>query len=402
MSILIGHPTGNPNSHNAALAYVEAGLIECFCVSWMPSTATIELLSRVKLLRPLAQRLGRRQFPPLLDAPKIEGRVAEVRRLLMQASGLVLDRSADHRNRWLMQTMAREARRPAVKAIHSYEDCSLWPFAEARRLGKACIYDLPTCYYPVWVNTRSVIARKYSDWLPHSSGEHDDARLEQKSKELQLADLTFVASRYVESTVRDFFPDKSTARVPYGVDAEFWTPGRDKKAEGPLRFIYAGQVSLRKGVPLLIEAWSKAELRDAELVIVGTWALAESKRRSLPPGVKWNPPCSWQVLRDLYQHSDVFVFPSFSDGFGLVLLEAMASGLPVIVSEASGGPDITTEDCGRIFPGGDLERLVDLLRWFGRHRDELSTMSGAARARAEHFTWSRYRGLLANAAMQFA
>ena len=45
-----------------------------------------------------------------------------------------------------MRTMARECHRSTVTAVHAYEDCSLWPFMEAKRLGKACVYDLPTCY----------------------------------------------------------------------------------------------------------------------------------------------------------------------------------------------------------------------------------------------------------------
>src|SRR5215469_8850792 len=88
MSILFGHPTGNPNSHNAALAHLEAGLLECFCVPWMPSTATIRALSLVQPLRPLAQRLARRQFGPLSRVPKVQGRAGEVCRLLTRASGL--------------------------------------------------------------------------------------------------------------------------------------------------------------------------------------------------------------------------------------------------------------------------------------------------------------------------
>ena len=46
-----------------------------------------------------------------------------------------------------MRTMARECHRSTVKAVHAYEDCSLWQFLEAKRLGKACIYDMPICYY---------------------------------------------------------------------------------------------------------------------------------------------------------------------------------------------------------------------------------------------------------------
>jgi len=210
---------------------------------------------------------------------------------------------------------------------------------------------------------------------------------------MALADLTFVASRYVEASIREFYPHKDLARIPYGIDAEFWTPGPTKQPE-PLQLIYAGNVTVRKGMPLLIEAWSKAGLRDAELTLVGSWGLADSRRRSLPPGIRWFSPCSSQALRDRYRESHVFVFPSYSDGFGLALLEAMACGLPAIASEATIGPEIVTADCGFIFPPGDMDRLVELLRWFDRHRDQLPVMGRQARAQAVRWTWSNYRSLV--------
>jgi glycosyltransferase involved in cell wall biosynthesis len=173
------------------------------------------------------------------------------------------------------------------------------------------------------------LGRTYSDWISSQrSRVVHEMRLKQKRQEMALADLTFVASRYVEATIREFYPHKNIARIPYGVDSEFWRPGASNEQPGPLRFIYAGNVSVRKGMPLLIEAWSKAGLRDAELALVGSWGLADSKRRSLPRGIRWFPPCSSQALRDRYRQSHVFVFPSYSDGFGLALLEAMACGLP--------------------------------------------------------------------------
>src|ERR1700730_777471 len=398
MSILFGHPTGNPNSHNAALAHLEAGLLECFCVPWMPSTATIRALSLVQPLRPLAQRLSRRHFAPLSQVPMVQGRLSEARRLLSRAWGMGGDDDYDEGNRWLMRTMAHECRRSTVRAVHAYEDCSLWQFMEARRLGKACIYDMPICYYAAWGKTQSELLRKYPDWLPHEwSPSAHDGRLEQKRQEMALADLTLVPSRYVEATIREFYPHKEIALAPYGVEVEFWTPGPTNKPARPLRFIFAGHVSLRKGAPLLIEAWSKAELRDAELVLVGSWMLADSKRRSLPPGIKWFPRCSSQALRDRYRESHVFVFPSFAEGLALVLLEAMACGLPVIASESSGASEVITAGCGFVTPPGDLDRLVELLRWFDLHRDELPAMGREARSQAERCTWSNYRSLVTRA-----
>ena len=94
MSILFGHPTGNPNSYNAAVAYLEAGVLECFCVAWMPSARTIDILKSFRPLRASAQRLERRRFPALSRAPKVQDRVGEIYRLLMRA--LELDHDPSH------------------------------------------------------------------------------------------------------------------------------------------------------------------------------------------------------------------------------------------------------------------------------------------------------------------
>ena len=148
MSILFGHPTGNPNSHQAAVAHFTADRLAAFCVPWMPSALTLKILSRVPLLRVHAGRLARRNFRALDEAPKIQGRLGEVRRLLIRARGLGDESLSYEANDWLMRTMARECRRDSVTAVHSYEDCSLTQFERAKQLGKACIYDMPIGYFP--------------------------------------------------------------------------------------------------------------------------------------------------------------------------------------------------------------------------------------------------------------
>ena len=115
------------------------------------------------------------------------------------------------------------------------------------------------------------------------------------------------------------------ALAPYGVDLENWYPAEDARpATCPLKFIYAGQCSLRKGVPVLLQAWRAAHLKEAELELVGSWQFAEEKKRELPAHVRFMGAVSRDELRARYQASDVFVFPSYFEGFGLVLLEAMA------------------------------------------------------------------------------
>ncbi len=392
MTVLVGHPTGNPNSHHAGLAHYEAGCLEAFCVPWMPAASTLAHLGSVPVARRWVGRLARRHFAPLAEAPKVQGRAGEWRRLALRALGLGDEGFSYQANDWLMRTMARECRRAGVTAVHSYEDCSQGQFEEAKRLGKACIYDLPIGFYPAWKQTQEELARTYCDWLPVGGLPASRyVRPTQKLREMELADLVLVPSSFVEETVRVHAPEKRLARAAYGVDLEFWRPGAGPRGERPLNFLYAGQISLRKGIPLLLEAWERAGLRDAQLELVGIWQLAERKLGSLPANVTVFPPCSREELREWYRRADVFVFPSYFEGFGLVLLEAMACGLPALASDATAGPDVLTESCGRVVPRGALDPLIEALRWFERSRDRLPGMSRAARTEAERWTWEDYR-----------
>jgi glycosyltransferase involved in cell wall biosynthesis len=350
----------------------------------------------------MARRLGRRSFSQLAEAPKVQGRVEELIRLVIRALGHEDEALSYQANDWLMRTMRRECHRTKVTAIHSYEDCSLLQFTEAKRLGKACVYDMPIGYYLAWEQTQSELVRRYSEWLPAGGLQSiRHVRPEQKRREMSMADLVLTPSSFVEKTIRDFYPQKKLARAAYGVDLDFWKPDEDKPARQQLRFIFAGQLSLRKGIPGLLEAWEKAGLRDAELELVGTWQLAQGKLLSLPRGVTIRQPCSPEALRECYRAADVFVFPSFFEGFGLVLLEAMASGLPVIASEATAGPDVMTKDCGQLVPIGNLDALITSLRWFDNKREQLPMLSRAARVQAERCTWQNYRRCVTEAVAPF-
>ena len=402
MSVLFGHPSGTPFSHHAALAHFDAHRLDAFCVAWMPSLLTLQLLGCVGPLRPMVQRLARRRFPALVGAPKIQGRLGEMRRLVIRALGRGDSALAHEANDWLMRTMSKECRRVSVRAVHSYEDCSLWQFQEAKRLGKACIYDMPIGYYPAWEKTQADLARQFVDWLP--TGGFPSSRYvrpQQKREEMELADLVLAPSSFVEETIREFHPNKAISLAPYGVDLEFWTPCVKNEESDVLRFIYSGQISLRKGIPTLLQAWEKAALRSAELKLVGSWHLSQGKRASLPRGVTHISAVSSEALRDHYRRADVFVFPSFFEGFGLVLLEAMACGLPTIASTATAGTDVLTEASGTLLHPGDLDQLTDALRWFDKNRSVIPAMGRTARKRAEECTWDRYRCAVKEATSAF-
>jgi mannosyltransferase len=134
---------------------------------------------------------------------------------------------------------------------------------------------------------------------------------------------------------------------------------------------------------------------------VGSWHLSDAVRAALPAGIVHRPPCAPAELRARYRAADVFVSPSFAEGFGLALLEGMACGLPALASQAGIAPEIVTPESGRLVPPGDVDALVDALRAFSAQRDSLPLKGERARQQAALFTWERYRRLVAQAAMPY-
>jgi len=402
--ILFGHPTGNPNSHQAALAHFEAGRLGAFCLPWMPTPQQLSSLSALPGLKAWAARLSRRCFSPLLPAPRIEGKISEWGRMIRR---VMVPQWADEglsyeANDWLMKTMARESNRPQITAVHSYEDCSLLQFLEAKRQGKACIYDMPIGYYPAWESKQKRLAIEHSDWLPAQGlASSRYARPEQKQKEMDLADIVLAPSSFVRRTIHEYI-GKNVALAPYGVDLEFWAPStKEEVIDKPLTFIYAGQCSLRKGTHILLEAWKRANLNDAVLELVGLWQLAERKRSELPTNVRLTGPVSKESLRERYQSADVFVLPSYFEGFALASLEAMSCGLPIIATEVLDGMELVTESTGRKVPAGNPDALTASLEWFSQNRDMIVGMKLAARLAVSKFTWEHYRNCVANAVTPF-
>jgi glycosyltransferase involved in cell wall biosynthesis len=98
-----------------------------------------------------------------------------------------------------------------------------------------------------------------------------------------------------------------------------------------------------------------------------------------------------QRLPEILRGCDVFILPSYYEGFAIVILEAMASGLAVITTTATAGPDIITEGReGWIFDPGDLDALIEKMRLCLKDMNAVRLMRAAARTTAEQHSWSRY------------
>jgi glycosyltransferase involved in cell wall biosynthesis len=209
--------------------------------------------------------------------------------------------------------------------------------------------------------------------------------------EHDLADCVVAASSFTRRTLIENGVDAAKVKLnPYGVDSERFRMG-SRDGSRPLRFLFVGAITARKGVPLLVDAWRKLAPLGAEMWLVG--AASDQVKPLMPelPGWTHFDRVPRAEVAGLMQQCDVFVFPSYFEGFGLVLLEAMACGLPVITTTATAGPDFVTEgESGWVIEPGDCDALVDRMSFCLERPHVVRDMGSQARATAERFTWTAY------------
>jgi glycosyltransferase involved in cell wall biosynthesis len=198
---------------------------------------------------------------------------------------------------------------------------------------------------------------------------------------------TFVA----DDLVRRGVEPSRIELIPYGVDVErFSAPERDFSAR-PLEVLYIGQVGYRKGLRYLGAAVGAVSPPPKQVTVIGpivnrSVALAQTLRHFAYLG-----KVAADDLPQYYARADVFILPSLAEGMALVVLEAMASGLPVIVTEESGYAGVIRDGVeGFIVGVRDSAAIAQKLSLLSEDGDLRRRMGVAARARACGYTWARF------------
>ncbi|MBI3439892.1 MAG: glycosyltransferase family 1 protein [Proteobacteria bacterium] len=253
----------------------------------------------------------------------------------------------------------------APDAVHIATEGTLgW---DARHVCLKHKFPFTTSYhtqFPEYVTARF-------NWIPLWAGYRFMHAFHDKSGRVMVATPTM--QRMLE--VHGF---RNTAIWSRGVDVELFHPskrgidgGLFKDLPKPI-FAYVGRVSVEKN----IEAFLRTELPGSKVVVGGGPALEELKAKY--PDAHFTGPKFGEELARHYADADVFVFPSFTDTFGLVILEAMACGTPVAGYIAPGPQDIIPDsNAGAI--NTDL-RIASL--------EALKCDRGVTRAYAEKYSWA--------------
>lgn len=208
------------------------------------------------------------------------------------------------------------------------------------------------------------------------------------------ADRILAASPFVRDGLVELgLPRSRIDIVRYGLDEHF--ASNLKPDPKPGRVLFVGAVNLLKGLPYLAEA-ARILKRDEvyRFDVVGP-IVAVLKDHPVLSGPTYHGQVPRSRVREYFRSADVFVFPTLSDGFGLVLLEAMSAGLPV-VSTANCADLVEDGVNGFIVPVRDAAAIADKVQRIVRDRDLRERMSFAARTTARRFTIDNYgKALLA-------
>ena len=158
-----------------------------------------------------------------------------------------------------------------------------------------------------------------------------------------------------------------------------------------IKFLFVGRVEAAKGIYYILEAFRQLQNLNIELIVVGDVLNQREELEAYTSNARFLGLKRRDEMPEYYKEADVFILSSLWEGSSLSMLEALATGLPVIASKYSCAPEVVTEyEEGFVIEPRDIEQLKDRIRWFYNNADKIPEMSVAARKTAENYTWIQY------------
>jgi glycosyltransferase involved in cell wall biosynthesis len=305
----------------------------------------------------------------------------------------LISRVMDARTRAIARAGARAVRGNA--AVVGSWGCAELAFRNMKNRGGICVLNYPLAHHDFARKLLMEEAEREPAFAETLNGQEWPRWLtERMDAEIALADRILVGSSFARDTFRaEGVPAEKLEVLPYGVDQSLFAPvcRGTREKERSFRLLFVGQIGQRKGIAYLLRAYERFRDPRTRLTLVGRIigdGRALRPYRGLFEHIDHVPR---SILASLYREADVLVFPTLLEGMPLVVLEAMASGLPVITT--ANGPDDLVRDGidGFVVPIRDVEAIVDRLRHLRQEPDLRLAMGRNARERALQFTWDMYR-----------
>lgn len=408
MRTLVAFPSTASFGQQAALAFHERGHLAAYATAFVyrPDSMLAHMLRalptslRARII-PQLERRAISALPPKLieDYP-----VWDIWRTLAEKLGApptMVDRIWDRMSLDFTRRTSRRLQQD-IDAVYAYEYTALEAFEGAERRGIARILDYPSLNSRQFEYLQRQEQSRYPDLKDGNEAYFErkfEGRQARRDAEMQRADVIITNSSVaLASHINGGADPRRIFAVPYGAPPAIEAV-RPRSARGALKVIWAGTFGIRKGAHHFIDAWRALGARgEAVADIYGAVSLPSRLWRPAPAGMQFHGSVARPELFEAFEAADVLMFPTLSDGFGMVVTEAFARGLPVITTDQAGASDLVEhEKNGLIIPAGDPESVRRALNWCLENRERLGEMRCAALASAKGWQWSDYRRALIDA-----
>lgn len=271
-----------------------------------------------------------------------------------------------------------------------WSGASLHSMQAARKFGALTTVERGSSHI---AHQRDILEEEYATYGHGESMIPHPATVEKELEEYEFADLISIPSSYVRQTfIERGIPDAKLIQTPYGVDlGSFKQLPREDET---FRVVFAGKMTLRKGVHYLLRAFTELNLPRAELWLIGdqTSEITPYLRKYSHKNIRLIGKLRQAELHKYYSQCSIFAICSIEEGLAMVQPQAMACGLPLICTANSGGADLIEDGKhGFVIPIRDVEALKEKITHLYEQREQCHAMGQAARAHVRTgLTWDNY------------
>lgn len=276
-----------------------------------------------------------------------------------------------------------------ITAVYCYTHGSLEIFKICKTHHIKCFYELPIEYYK---NLAAIIQQEKDEnprWANDIHTYKNPNVLQIIDDELNLADCIFVASTYLQKSLVKYGYDQNKIHVvPYGFPPV--SPKEYRTINDKLKILYVGGLHQLKGLSYMFDAVKELK-EQVELTIIGSGQLSEHLSKELKDHNYLGSLPHHKVLEEM-KRNDILLFPTLSDGFGMVVSEAMSQGTPVIATDHCCAIDIIQDGInGWIVPSRSSEAIKDKILYLLNNPNEIEKNGRNALKTASSRPWECYQ-----------
>lgn len=403
MKVLISHP-GKQHSYRTAQAVLKQGHELDYCTTVYDKPGSLTNMLKLFLNRKNRVSAESRKSPFIPD---------ECVKQVMEMEGLyqlLLERISTNKktlariNDLIISSFAKKVAKIAKKRgsdiviSYDYNSSELFSLLDKKKTNSIKVLDCSAAnrlfMSHVYIDDLLLspdFADKLQTECPYLN---DQAMMYRLKKEIASADFFLAGSTFVKKSLE--FSGVSSSKIfvcPYGVDLDEFSNKEYMESldSRRVRFVFVGGTKQIKGLSYMLQAFQMIDHRHATFTIIGKDDLSNDLKKKYGTDVNFLGIINHRDMPRILRNYDVMVFPSLGEGFGLSILEAMATGIPVISSTNTGINDYIRDGYnGFIVPIQNANAIADKMRWFIDNRKEIPKMGYNATITAKQFTWDSY------------